>query len=149
MEFENVKKDLREIQDQIRELKNKEYKLQGQHLELLQEKCRKNIGRCFKKIKKGEVASYCRIIDIDKPIPQMHGQPHFNEYQYPSLWFKYPYNGSKMPFIEKDLFSGAWGKGNNFLDESRGITYEEISKEEFNEKFIEVNSAWIEKIRGN
>lgn len=147
MEFANVKKELKEIQEQIRILKNKEYELNINYTKSLKEESKKNIGRCFKKLIKGKVTAYCQIINIDKGFFDDRGNEYFNQCQYPSLWFSYPYQNYKMPFYRDDLFSGAWGKGNDFLDESRGITYEEITKEEFNEKFLEVNSLWIEKIK--
>jgi len=147
-EFEIIKDKLKVIQNENTKYNNEKYILERKYLELLQDKCKENIGRCFKKIQNGEVISYCRIINIDKAIPQMRGNPLFNECQYPSIWFKYPYNNSKIPFYENDLFSGAWGNGNDILGKCRGIEYEEISSEEFIEKFEEVNELWVDKIKG-
>ncbi len=135
----------KEINDQITELKNKQWKIEGEYLKLIQEKCKENIGRCFKKMKNGQVLSYCKIIDIDKLEHRLYGQPLFNQYQYPTIWFWYPYNGSKMPFNENGIHSSAWREGNDFVSELNGIYYEEISKEEFFEKFSEVNQEWVKK----
>jgi hypothetical protein len=145
--FDVVKKEFKDIQKEISELRNKEYILNKEYTELLKAKCRENIGRCFKKMKNGIVISYWKVVDIDKDIPTKSGEIHFNEYQYPSLHFRYPYDGSKTPFEKDNLFSGAWGKVNDIIGDINNVTCEEITKEEFNAKFNEVNSAWVNKVR--
>ena len=140
-ELNKIKDKLYKADNNIRELRNERYRINEQYTKLLQEECKKEIGRCFKKMKHCKVVSYYKIIDIDKADDQ-----HFNEYQYPALWFKYPYNQSLNPFYEDDLFAGAWGKGNNSFDKMNGIEYEEISNEEFMEKFKEVNDKWVNKM---
>lgn len=145
-ELEKIKIEIKTINNQLTELKNKEYKLNDEYTEIVKEKCRENIGRCFKKIKDGNIISYCKIVEIDKPVPNIDRRIYFNDHQYPSIWFKYPYKDSKIPFYIDDLFSGAWGNGNDIMGKINNITYEEISKEEFIEKFNEVNLVWVEEI---
>jgi len=142
-ELETVRK---QINNELSELRNKQYTIEQQYQILLQEKCKENIGRCFKKSKGEKVVSYCIIIDIDKAKVQINGSPLFNEYQYPAMWFNYPYKNSKMPFHEDDIFSGAWGKGNNIVDKMNGTSYVEISKEEFFDKFYDVNQLWVKRL---
>jgi len=86
------------------------------------------------------------IINIDKPKSQMNGSPLFNEFQYPAIWFNYPYKNSRMPFYEDDIFSGAWDKGSNIVDKLNDVSYLEINKDEFISKFNEVNQAWVRKL---
>ena len=142
-ELETVRK---QINNELSELRNKQYTIEQQYQILLQEKCKENIGRCFKKSKGEKVVSYCIIIDIDKAKVQINGSPLFNEYQYPALWFNYPYKNSKIPFSSDDIFSGAWGKGNNIVDKLNDVSYVEISKGEFINKFNEVNQAWVKRL---
>ena len=145
-EFDALKIELREVQKQISELRNKEYTLNSKYTELLKENCREHIGRCFKKMKGNKILKYCKIIGIDKPVKGVNGEMQFNQYQYPALWFSYPYNGDKMPFYEDNIFSGVWGEGNDIVSNLQGVTYEEITAEEFQERFNEVNTAWIKGI---
>lgn len=146
MTIEELEIERKKINNEWTELRNKQYEIEKQYLKLIQEKCKENIGRCFKKLSGEKVISYCRIIDIDKPKSQMNGLPLFNEYQYPAIWFKYPYKDSKMPFSVDNIFSGSWGKGGNIVDKMNGVSYIEISKEEFFSKFNEVNQAWIKRL---
>ena len=146
MTIEELEIERKQVNNEWQELRNKQYNVEKEYQELVQEKCKKNIGRCFKKLKGEKVISYCMIINIDKVKSQMNGLPLFNEYQYPAIWFNYPYKNSKMPFHEDDIFSGAWGNGNNIVDKMNGVSYLEISKEEFISKFNEVNQAWAKKL---
>ena len=146
MTLEELKIERIKINNEWTELRNKQFNIEKEYLDLIQEKCKENIGRCFKKIKDEKIISYCIIIDIDKPKLQMNGSPLFNKYQYPAIWFNYPYKNFKMPFRVDDIFSGAWGEGSNLVDKLNDISYVEISKEEFLSKFKEVNQVWIEKL---
>lgn len=142
------KEELRKVQKEISELRHKEYMIDNEYIELLKEKCRENIGRCFKRLIKGEVVSYCKIIDIDKATPRMGGVIDFNEYQYPALWFRTSCNSMKSPFFTDNIFSGVWGKGDDIVDKLNGVSYIEIDSQEFNEKFNEINLLWSSKIAG-
>ena len=146
MTIEELEIERKMINEEWTDLRNKQYNIEKEYLDLIKEKCKENIGRCFKKFRGEKLLSYCIIINIDKPKSQMNGLPLFNEYQYPAIWFNYPYKNSKMPFHVDDIFSGAWGKGNNLVDKLNDISYLEISKEEFLSKFNEINQAWIEKL---
>jgi len=146
MNLEKIEIERKKINDEIQELRNKGYKIEIEYLKLTQEKCRENIGRCFKKIYKRKVVAYCKIIDIDKLEYPMHGIPLFNKYQYPAIWIKYPYN-NEIPIYEDNIFSGNWEKKCNYIiDDLNGTNYVEISKEKFFEKFKEINQLWLEKI---
>ena len=146
MEEDDIKQELNNIQDLIGNLKNEEYKIKQRYTELLKQECRKNINRCFEKSRNGKIIAYCKIIDIDKSNETMHGEIYFNEYQYPAIWFNYPYDDSYLPFYEDNLFSGAWGKGNDYLGELNKIAYREITIDDFIEKFSEINNQWRKKL---
>lgn len=135
--FEKAKQELRNCDDKIGRLQGERYQINKKYLELLKGKCKESIGRCFKEVKENGNITYYKVIDIDKGIHTFHGE-EFNEYQYPSIYFEYPYNKSLIPFNDKDMFSREWGK-----------SYEEITKDEFNEKFKEVNDQWINKMIGD
>jgi len=146
MTSEELEIERKKINNEWTELRNRQYNVDKEYLELLQEKCKENIGRCFKKFRGEKLLSYCMIINIDKPKSQMNGSPLFNEFQYPAIWFNYPYKNSKMPFYEDDIFSGAWGKGSNIVDKLNNVSYLEISKDEFISRFDEVNQMWVKKL---
>jgi len=146
MTIEELEAERKQINNEWIELRNKQYIIEKEYQELLQEKCKVNIGRCFRKLRGEKIVSYCMIINIDKAKSQMNGLPVFNEYQYPALWFSYPYKNSRIPFYEDDIFSGAWGNGNNIVDKMNDVLYLEISKDEFLSKFNEVNQAWVKKL---
>lgn len=135
--FKEVKQKLRNCDDKIGRLQGERYQINKKYLELLKVKCKENIGRCFKEVKENGNITYYKVIDIDKGIHTFHGE-EFNEYQYPSIYFKYPYNKSSIPFNDKDMFSKEWNK-----------CYKEITKDEFNEKFKEINNQWINKMIGD
>lgn len=141
-----LKDKLDEIYNELNKMKKEEQELYIEYVEILKEKSRKNIGRCFKQLKDGKVISYCKVINIDEPISNNMGNISFNQYQYPALWFRYPYNGSSNPFYEKNLFSGAWGKGSDFIGELNKISYVEITKEEFFNKFKEINDEFVKTL---
>lgn len=143
--IDNIKKELNDIQDQISGLKNKEYEIKQGYTELLKQECKKDINRCFEKSRYGKVVAYCKIIGIDEPNICSTNE-FFNEYQYPAIWFNYPYDDSYLPFYEDNLFSGAWGKGNDYLGELNKIAYREITIDDFIEKFSEINNQWRKKL---
>lgn len=148
-DFLNIKKQLRQKDEEISQLKNQRSKINKEYITKLKIQSRKNIGRCFKETKAGKIISYCKIINIDKTYYPLSGDINFNEYQYPSIWFYYPYNHLVLPFYIENMFSGAWGKGHDHLAEFNNIQYIEISQDEFNEKFKEVNKNWISYLEEN
>lgn len=116
---------VKEIDKQITELRNLRYEAEKNEIAEFKEKAKTNIGRCFLI----NEATYVKVIDIPQEIPTMTGF-NFNRYQYPALFLR----NKKHPFEFDDLFSAAWGEGNNVLD----TDYKEISKEEFQTKFDEI-----------
>ena len=145
-ELEEVTKELKELEKQSDLFRRSISSLQSKKVKLTQEKCKDNIGRCFKRASTsregGITTTYCKVVSTDEIHYERMGLS-FNEFQYPSLWFQYPYNNSKLPFYKENLFSGAWGKGNTCL---MGGDYVEISQEEYLEKFNKVNLEWISHI---
>ena len=103
--LEELKEELHNVNDEMLELKKRAREIEGKYTLLIKEDCKKNIGRCFKKAIKGNVVSYCKVVDIDR-----HNDTHFNKYQYPSLFFKYPYKNSKSFFFDflYYYFPGIW-----------------------------------------
>ena len=148
-EFNMIKYKISIIQKKRTKNSNEISSLNERYIVLSQEKCRENIGRCFIKMQDSKIISYCRVIDIHEVTYQMHVGSSFNAYQYPSMWFKYPYNDSLVPFYEKDLFSGAWGDGHDPMSRANKTSYVEIDNEEFSKKFKEVNDLWIDKVTAN
>ncbi|AEB77244.1 hypothetical protein [Clostridium botulinum] len=143
--IKHLKDEVDIIDKNLQKLENQRYSINKEYINLLQEECKKNIGRCFKRMKNG-VISYCKIIDIDEPILTISNYC-FNEHQYPALWFNDSYKSSlHCPFYKENLFSGAWGKGNDIIGNLNGITYEEISNTEYMEKFKEINDKWIKAL---
>lgn len=143
--FNNIKDKHNNLREKRQKLANEEYIIRKEYGELIRLKSKQNIGRCFKKLKNNNVIAYCKVIDIDKG-EIVRDSDLFNQYRYPSLWFKYPYNNSIEAFYKDNIFSGAWGQGNDITSEINGITYEEIDNCEFIEKFKEINKLWLQRI---
>jgi hypothetical protein len=146
-ELKEINKKLDAVNKKRMDSSNELYELNEKRIALLQEKSRENIGRCFIQLIGGKVIAYFKIIDIDSVKYNMSGPRSFNEYQYQAICFMYPYEGEFTPFNKVQFFSAAWGKGYDTLGDLKGITYKEITNEEFMEKFNEVNAAWIEKLK--
>ena len=142
-EMKLIEKELAELKleksnmDEAYKQKNNEY------ITKLSESCKVNIGRCFKKIKGNEIVYY-KVIDIDKIDMAITSELMFNEYQYPTLNFKYPYDNSFKPFNIKSLYINGKEIGNRFNDD---VEFIEIDNNEFNEKFNSVVLLWMNKIK--
>ena len=145
-ELEEVTKELKELEKQSDNFRQSINHIKSRKIRLLQEKCKDNVGRCFKRVKTSRdgvtITTYCKVVNTDNIHYDSIGIS-FNEFQYPALWFEYPYDNSKLPFYEDNLFSGAWGKGRNLFADGKP---EEISQEEYIEKFNKVNLEWISHI---
>lgn len=126
---------LKEIDKQINELNNKRRELEKQEREKFKEQAKVNIGRCFIINNK----KYAKVIDIPKEEYTMTSV-RFNEYQYPAIYLD---ETEDVPFYYDNLFSGAWGIGNDFFD-----TYKEITQEEFNMEFDRVMQKFKNNICG-
>ena len=125
MTIKEINKKIHELECQRRELEKKEieeFKLEAVN----------NVGRCF--IVNGK---YVKVIDIPQEEWDMSGNCHYNKYQYPALYL----SDELVPFYEDDLFSGAWGVGNNILND-----YTEITPEEFEIEFEKKLNEFRNKI---
>lgn len=134
--FESIKEEFYKTGEEHRVLSNKKYVIQKQYYEMLREKCKDNIGRCFKIGNK-----YCMVTDIDKIHYNRHNVS-FNEFLGIGFSFIYPYNNLILPFEEDEIHLGNY----ELRKMLSGVDREEVSKEEFLEKFNEVNQLWIEKM---
>lgn len=130
--IEKKEAEIKEISKVLQDYKNKDYTLTKELNELKMEECKKRIGRCFIK---GNMVY--RITEIDDFKHYMNGPTtFFNEYLYKTIAFEYPFNNSLIPF-----------KGEKINLCSSFITaYKEISKEEFDKMFTEVNEAWKQSL---
>ena len=113
--------NIKEINKQIHELERQRRELEKKEIEEFKLEAVNNVGRCF--IINGK---YAKVIDIPQEEWDMSGNWHYNKYQYPALYL----SDELVPFYEDTLFSGAWGVGNNILND-----YTEISPEEFEIEF--------------
>ena len=151
-ELEKVKNQIEELSKsdterlkQLKELKSKQLKLE---IEI----CKQNIGRCFKKLNhEGTVVQYIKIIDTDKVDYRLSGTSTFNKYQYKAILFTNPklINFEKeeaIPFKEDRVHSSIWGDGNYFLSQLKKHTYKEITLNDWNDAFIELNNKWVKYI---
>lgn len=132
IKIEDLEKAIKDNNDLIVIYKNNNYVLNEKLNDLKIKNCKLNIKKCYKKND-----YYYMIIDIDDLITSMYGPPSFNEYVYKVIKFKYPYNDSLLPFEESEINLCPAYKNN----------YNEITLDEFNEKFNEVNQEWINKLK--
>jgi hypothetical protein len=144
--LEEIKQEIKDIDTQMQELKNKRFRLSEDKLLLNKEESKKNIGRCFKRTNKDKV-SYFKIMDISEEIYEIHRGSEFDENLYPTIMFKYPYDNTKCPFVEEDL--RIYGKKIFIPGFSDQGIYEEIANDEYIEKLKRVNSDWISSLENN
>ena len=71
----------RQIQAEIRKLKEKEQEIQNKLDDYFLVQAQKNVGRCFSI----NSHSFGKIINIPKRMPKLDGRFYFNRYQYPAL----------------------------------------------------------------
>lgn len=123
--MENDEKQLiqsqREIQAEIRKLKEKEQEIQNKLDDYFLVQAQKNVGRCFSI----NSHSFGKIIDIPKRIPKLNGRFDFNRYQYPALIID---TKEDIPLFEEDYI---------FLNKNNTppLHYSEITSEEFTKIF--------------
>lgn len=135
-----LKKELHDLNEEIKILNNKKYKLNEEYIKEAKKRCENNIGKCYRKtiplnsrsIDAGKTIYYI-ITDTKEIQYKMVGGSYFNEHQYDVLQFKYPYNNEPIPFEEDDVHIGNLEK------------CEKISKEDFLKAYSEVNNCWINK----
>lgn len=123
---------IKEINKQIHELERQRRELEKKEIEEFKLEAVNNVGRCF--IINGK---YAKVIDIPQEEWDMSGNWHYNKYQYPALYL----SDELVPFYEDTLFSGAWGVGNNILND-----YTEITPEEFEVEFEKKLNKFRNKI---
>ena len=123
---------IKEINKQIHELERQRRELEKKEIEEFKLEAVNNVGRCF--IINGK---YAKVIDIPQEEWDMSGNCHYNKYQYPALYL----SDELVPFYEDTLFSGAWGVGNNILND-----YTEITPEEFEIEFEKKLNKFRNKI---
>ena len=123
---------IKEINQQIHELECQRRELEKKEIEEFKLEAVNNVGRCF--IINGK---YAKVIDIPQEEWDMSGNCHYNKYQYPALYLSDEF----VPFYEDTLFSGAWGAGNNILND-----YTEITPEEFEVEFEKKLNKFRNKI---
>ena len=124
--------NIKEINKQIHELERQRRELEKKEIEEFKLEAVNNVGRCF--IINGK---YAKVIDIPQEEWDMSGNWHYNKYQYPALYL----SDELVPFYEDTLLSGAWGVGNNILND-----YTEISPEEFEIEFEKKLNEFRNKI---
>jgi hypothetical protein len=138
MTLDEVNQELKELTKDDINKSNRIYKLKNLQAELIHEKCKSDIGRCFKTQNN---QYYIKIVDAPKIEKQFRGADEINEYQYPALYIN---TQNKIePFDFSNVFSGNWGKGNMVQN-----GYIEISKEEFNDMFKQICENWQVEIIG-
>lgn len=123
---------IKEINKQIHELERQRRELEKKEIEEFKLEAVNNVGRCF--VINGK---YVKVIDIPQEEWDMSGNCHYNKYQYPALYL----SDELVPFYEDTLFSGAWGVGNNILND-----YTEITPEEFEIEFEKKLNKFRNKI---
>lgn len=127
---------IKEIDQQISDLKKQRSELVKQEREDFKKQAQKNVGRCFK-----VDGQYVKVIGIPQEEYTMT-DVIFNEYQYPAIFLGFGYDDSVIPFYEDTLFSAAWGEGYD-----RGMVYEEIPVEEFNAEFERLLLQFRDRIK--
>ena len=143
----DLKTQLREIDEQIQELRNKRYRLEKQDIMDFKEQAQANVGRCF--LINGH--TYVKVVGVPQEINTMTGFS-FDRYHYPALYLRYKTNDIQrlrmnkvkpiFPFHEDTLSSNAWESGVDIL----GTRYEEITPEEFNTEFEKKMQEFRERI---
>ena len=131
----DLKTQLREIDDQIQELRNKRYELEKQDIMNFKEQAKANVGRCFR-----NENHYIKIIGIPQEVYTKTGI-EFDRYNYPAFHLGYKPNDvvrltmyklkQIIPFYEDTIHSSIWEKRKYVLEHQ----YEEITPEEFNAEF--------------
>ena len=123
--LEELKRQSKELNEQNIEIKNKLYVIEEELIKEEYNEVAKLVGKCYD-LGQGE---YCKIISPEEIIPRMRGNSDFNPYRVQVLRF-YINVVDETDFIELD---------NPMMRDLKKC--KEISKEEFNEKYLE----YIEK----
>lgn len=123
--LEELKKQSKELNEQNIEIRNKMYVIKEELIKEEYNEVMKLVGKCYD-LGRGE---YCKIISPEEIIPRMRGNSDFNPYRVQVLRFCINVvDGTDYIELDNPMISD--------LNKCR-----EISKEEFNEKYLE----YIEK----
>lgn len=119
--LEELRKQSKELNKQDTEIKNKLYVIQEELIKEEYNEVMKLVGKCYD-LGRGE---YCKIISPEEIIPRMRGNSDFNPYRVQVLRFCINVaDGTDYIELDNPMISD--------LNKCR-----EISKEEFNEKYLE------------
>ena len=123
--LEELKRQSKELEEQHTEIKNKLYVIKEELIEEEYNEVAKLVGKCYAL----GWGKYCKIISPEEIIPRMRGNSDFNPYRVQVLRF-YIDVTDETDFIELD---------NPMIRDLKKC--KEITKEEFNERYLE----YIEK----
>ena len=123
--LEELRKQSKELTEQNIEIRNKMYVIKEELIQEEYKEVMKLVGKCYY-LGQGE---YCKIISPEEIIPRMRGNSDFNPYRVQVLRFCIDVTDG-TDFIELD---------NPMIRDLKKC--KEITKEEFNEKYLE----YIEK----
>lgn len=130
--------NIKEIDKKILDLKNERYTLHEDYVKALFNDCQNNIKKCFKDNNQDDSIYYYMIIKTKDITYEPRFGHDFDQYNYYTLKFEYPFDGSLYPF-KQDVINIDYNlKLNNIV---------EIDLVEFLEKFNNVNNDWIEKMK--
>lgn len=119
--LEELKRQSKELNEQNIEIKNKLYVIEEELIKEEYNEVMKLVGKCYD-LGQGE---YCKIVSPEDIIPQMRGNSNFNPYRVQVLQFCIDVV-DETDYIELD---------NPMIRDLKKC--KEISKEEFNEKYLE------------
>ena len=123
--LEELRKQSKELNEQNIEIKNKLYVIEEELIKEEYNEVAKLVGKCYD-LGRGE---YCKIISPEEIVPRMKGNSDFNPYRVQVLRFCINVV-DETDYIELD---------NPMISDLKKC--KEITKEEFNEKYLE----YIEK----
>ena len=123
--LEELKRQSKELNEQNIEIKNKLYVIEEELIKEEYNEVAKLVGKCYD-LGQGE---YCKIVSPEEIVPRMRGNSDFNPYRVQVLRFCVNVV-DETDYIELD---------NPMIRDLKKC--KEISKEEFNEKYLE----YIEK----
>ena len=146
--IKELSKPNKERDEQIRKLKHKQF-------ELKKEICSKNIGRCFKRLNSdGKIINYIKILDVNLDIRLIGSKVDgykgliFRNPKDEEILTRFHIDGNNSPFKVEKIRSSIFDKSTiSNIDDLLGFTYEEISQEEWNSAFEEINTIWVNYIK--
>ena len=119
--LEELRKQSKELDEQYTEIKNKLYVIEEELIKEEYNEVAKLVGKCYD-LGQGE---YCKIVSPEEIVPRMRGNSDFNPYRVQVLRFCINVV-DETDYIELD---------NPMIRDLKKC--KEITKEEFNEKYLE------------